>query len=48
MVTASAGAERRHPTELFSDLVNSTGLAAQLDREERPEIIADHHRSAAH
>jgi len=40
--------ERRHLTVLFCDLVNSTGLAAQLDPEEWREIVAGYHRGATH
>jgi class 3 adenylate cyclase len=40
-------AERRHLTVLFCDLVNSTGIAAQLDPEEWRAIIADYHRAAS-
>jgi class 3 adenylate cyclase len=39
--------ERRHLTILFSDLVNSTQIAAQLDPEDWHEIVADYHRAAA-
>jgi class 3 adenylate cyclase/tetratricopeptide (TPR) repeat protein len=39
--------ERRHLTVLFCDLVNSTGIATQLDPEEWREIIADYHRTTA-
>src|ERR1700722_8323635 len=39
--------ERRHLTVLFCDLVNSTGLAAQLDPEQWREIGAAYHRAAA-
>src|SRR5690348_2460939 len=46
-VTWPADGERRHLTVLFCDLVNSTGLAAQLDPEEWREIVADYHRVAA-
>ncbi len=37
--TAEAAGERRHLTVLFSDLVGSTELAAQLDPEEFREVI---------
>src|SRR6266851_6886667 len=37
--------ERRHLTVLFSDLVGSTALAAQLDPEEWRAIVADYHRA---
>jgi class 3 adenylate cyclase/tetratricopeptide (TPR) repeat protein len=46
-VTASAGGERRHLTVLFSDLVGSTEIAAQLDPEEWREVVAAYHRAAA-
>src|SRR5215469_4759172 len=39
--------ERRHLTVFFSDLVNSTAIAAQLDPEEWREIVASYHRAAA-
>jgi class 3 adenylate cyclase/tetratricopeptide (TPR) repeat protein len=38
--------ERRHLTVLFSDLVNSTAIAAQLDPEEWREVVASYHRAA--
>jgi len=39
--------ERRHVTVLFSDLVNSTGIAAQLDPEEWGELSAEYLRAGA-
>ncbi len=39
--------ERRHLTILFCDLVDSTGIAAQLDPEEWGEIVANYHCTAA-
>ena len=39
--------ERRHLTVLFSDLVGSTEISAQLDPEEFRELVADYHRAAA-
>jgi class 3 adenylate cyclase/tetratricopeptide (TPR) repeat protein len=39
--------ERRHVTVLFSDLVNSTAIAAQLDPEEWRELAAGYQRAAA-
>ena len=39
--------ERRHLTVLFSDLVGSTEISAQLDPEEFRELVADYHRVAA-
>jgi class 3 adenylate cyclase/tetratricopeptide (TPR) repeat protein len=47
--TAADGAEgeRRHLTVLFSDLVNSTAIAAQLDPEEWRELAAEYQRVAA-
>src|SRR5229473_2157372 len=39
--------ERRHLTVLFCDLVNSTGIAAQLDPEEWREMVAGYHHAAA-
>ncbi|HEY2486754.1 MAG TPA: AAA family ATPase [Candidatus Binataceae bacterium] len=38
------GGERRHLTVVFSDLVNSTAIAAHLDPEEWREILAWYHR----
>jgi class 3 adenylate cyclase/tetratricopeptide (TPR) repeat protein len=43
---APAG-ERRHLTVLFSDLVNSTQIASQLDPEEWREIVSEYHRAVA-
>src|SRR5262249_10612047 len=43
----SATGERRHVTVLFSDLVNSTAIAAQLDPEEWRELAASYQRAAA-
>jgi len=42
-----AGAERRHLTVLFCDLVGSTPLASSLDPEDLREIIGAYHRRAA-
>ena len=39
--------ERRHLTALFSDLVSSTEIAAQLDPEEWRDLAAEYQRSAA-
>src|SRR5208282_5175014 len=39
--------ERRHVTALFSDLVNSTGIAARLDPEEWRELSARYQHAAA-
>jgi class 3 adenylate cyclase len=39
--------ERRHLTVLFSDLVGSTAIAAQLDPEEWRETVSEYHRLAA-
>ena len=39
--------ERRHVTALFSDLVNSTGIAARLDPEEWSELSARYQHAAA-
>ena len=39
-------AERRHLTVLFSDLVNSTGIAAQLDPEEWRELARQYQQVA--
>jgi class 3 adenylate cyclase len=43
----SSAGERRHVTVLFSDLVNSTAIAAQLDPEEWRELAASYQRAAA-
>jgi len=43
----SATGERRHVTVLFSDLVDSTAIAAQLDPEEWRELAASYQRAAA-
>ena len=40
----SAGAERRHLTVLFCDLVGSTALASQMDLEDLREVIGTYHR----
>ena len=45
-LAASSTGERRHLTVLFSDLVGSTELAAQLDAEEWREVAAAYHRAA--
>src|SRR5262245_6724323 len=37
--TAIAGAERRHLTVMFCDLVGSTALASRLDPEDLQEVI---------
>lgn len=39
--------ERRHVTVMFSDLVNSTGIAAQLDPEEWGELSGEYLRAGA-
>src|SRR5690242_7223818 len=39
------GAERRHLTVMFCDLVGSTALSAQLDPEDMREIIGAYHRT---
>jgi class 3 adenylate cyclase len=39
--------ERRHVTVLFSDLVDSTAIAAELDPEEWRELSASYQRAAA-
>jgi class 3 adenylate cyclase len=46
-LTPLAEGERRHLTVLFCDLVNSTGIARQLDPEEWRELIAEYHRAVA-
>ena len=40
---ALAGAERRHLTVVFCDLVESTALSEQLDPEDFGELIAAYH-----
>src|SRR6516162_7851796 len=42
-----AGAERRHLTVLFCDLVGSTALASSFDPEDLREIIGAYHRRVA-
>ncbi|HEX2045093.1 MAG TPA: AAA family ATPase, partial [Gaiellaceae bacterium] len=44
---ALAGAERRHLTVFFCDLVESTALSEELDPEELGELIATYHEAAA-
>jgi len=44
---ADLSGERRHLTVLFSDLVGSTAIAAQLDPEEWRETVSEYHRRAA-
>ena len=44
---ADLSGERRHLTVLFSDLVDSTSIAAQLDPEEWRAAISAYHRAAA-
>jgi class 3 adenylate cyclase/tetratricopeptide (TPR) repeat protein len=39
--------ERRHVTVLFSDIVNSTGIASQLDPEDWQELSAEYLRAGA-
>jgi class 3 adenylate cyclase len=41
----NAGAERRHLTVMFCDLVGSTALSTALDPEDLREIIGSYHRS---
>ena len=45
--TMPAGAERRHLTVLFCDLVGSTALASSFDPEDLREIIGAYHRRVA-
>jgi class 3 adenylate cyclase len=45
--TAPAGAERRHLTVMFCDLVGSTALSARLDPEDLREVIGTYHRCVA-
>jgi class 3 adenylate cyclase len=45
--TRKEAGERRHLTVLFSDLVGSTAIAAQLDPEEWRETVSEYHRLAA-
>jgi class 3 adenylate cyclase len=44
---ATAGAERRHLTVMFCDLVGSTALAGRLDPEDLRELIGGYHRCVA-
>lgn len=44
---ALAGAERRHLTVVFCDLVGSTALSEQLDPEDLGELIAAYHGACA-
>ncbi|MBI5276894.1 MAG: AAA family ATPase [Burkholderiales bacterium] len=44
---ASAGAERRQVTVLFSDLVGSTALASRLDPEDARDVIREYERHCA-
>jgi class 3 adenylate cyclase len=44
---AAASGERRHLTVMFSDLVNSTEIAAYLDPEEWHDIAAQYQRTGA-
>ena len=44
---STGNGQRRHLTVMFCDVVSSTTLAAQLDPEERRELIADYHRTAS-
>src|SRR6266516_4484813 len=44
---ASAGAERRHLTVMFCDLVGSTALASRLDPEDLREVIGKYHKDVA-
>ena len=43
----SLAGERRHLTVLFSDLLGSTQIAAQLDPEEWRDVVASYHRASA-
>jgi class 3 adenylate cyclase/predicted ATPase len=43
----SGGAERRHLTVMFCDLVNSTMLSVRLDPERLHEVIREYHRRCA-
>src|SRR5262249_17890402 len=45
--TMPAGAERRHLTILFCDLVGSTPLSTRFDPEDLREIIGAYHRQVA-
>jgi class 3 adenylate cyclase len=42
-----SGAERRHLTVMFCDLVGSTALSARLDPEDIREVIGAYHRCCA-
>ena len=39
LASAEVGGERRYPTALFCDLVDSTGIAARLDAEEWRDLV---------
>src|SRR5262244_2408221 len=41
------GAERRHVTVMFSDLVGSTALSARMDPEDLRDVISEYHRTVA-
>src|SRR5215471_3074901 len=45
--TAIAGAERRHLTVMFCDLVGSTALASRLDPEDLRDVIGAYQRCVA-
>src|SRR5439155_4328861 len=46
-VPAQADAERRQPTAMFCDLVDSTVLSSRLDPDDLREVIAAYHRAVA-
>jgi class 3 adenylate cyclase len=46
-LTASAFAERRQVTVMFSDLVGSTALSARMDPEDLREIISAYQKCVA-
>jgi len=43
----AAGAERRHLSVMFCDLVGSTQLATQLDPEDLQQLVGDYHQTVA-
>lgn len=46
-VSPQPGAERRHLTVMFCDLVGSTHLATQLDPEDLQRLVGEYHRTVA-
>jgi class 3 adenylate cyclase len=46
-IAAEAGGERRYLTVMFCDLVDSTGIAAQLDAEEWRDLVGAYFDAAS-